>query len=348
MAPHMYHHQYEKLSAEDGLNHIIVEGIWGIGKTTVAETVADLFGYKIISEPSHLEAASDEDVSDLQRWYRNAHTQLEAHLEQSAPCIVERSILSVFAFEYASTGVLPDEEEMKRIRQKLEETKTLLVFLSPYQTPYRAEHQSTYSEKIQFILQDKDAQNRYFEFYLKILPWQFGIAPLVLPSINEETQRDAKTVATEIRTAIGAQRVAQINVICMDPHIGPDGPQILLLRRTPKRGGFWQTITGGIHPGEPLPSVAIRETTEETNVTIQSSDLQATYFSHTFIGNDGYQLTEYVFVAWIHEPKNVQLSEEHDEMRWVSAEEAKTLMAYESNRRAIDHAIETIQKRPTE
>lgn len=329
-------------------NHIIVEGIWGIGKTTVTETYAELFGYILIPEPSHLKTASSEDVSDLQRWYRNAHMQLESHLEQSNPCIVERSILSVFAFEYASTGTLPTHEEMKRIRQKLEKTKTLLVYLSPDQTPYRTDQQPTYSEKIQYILQHKDAQDRYFEFYLKILPWQFGIAPLVLSSINEVTRRDAETVAKEIRTAIGAQRVAQMNVICMNPHARVDQPQILLLRRTPRRGGFWQAITGGVHPGEPLSNVAIRETEEETNITIQSSDLQATHFSHTFIGNDGYELTEYVFVAWIHEPKDVHHSDEHDDIRWVSAEEAKKLMVYESNRIALDHAIATVQKRPTE
>lgn len=327
--------QYQK-------NNVIIEGIWGIGRTTVLKDFRERFEYTHISEPSHLTLNTDQSV-DLQQWYRKAHLQQEEYLFAKTPHIIERSILSVFAFEYAQDGKLPSSYEIGRFREVLEKTKTLLVYLSPdYASCSGKEQLSRVGESIQRILMDEKMLKRYFEFYETILPWKYDIVPLIIPTSNEQGQRDPGLIASEIRTAIGAQRVAQVNVVCIDESSIKKDPRILMMRRTPQRGGFWQTVTGGIHPGEPLAKVVIREVQEETAIHLEAARLLPSQYSHSFLGNDGYMLTEYVFGAFIENLDMIQRSDEHDELRWVSAAEARQLMSYESNRVALNHVLASL------
>jgi 8-oxo-dGTP pyrophosphatase MutT (NUDIX family) len=327
-------------------NNIILEGTWGLGKTTVAKEFAKRFNYLFIPEPSHLEAEKNEDLTNLQTWYRSAHLKQEKYFAHSGvePCILERSILSVFAFEYALYQALPSLSEMARLREVLAQSKTLLVYLTPESESYDALKQSCrVGENIQSILANKEALDRYFKFYSSILPWKYDIVPLILPSIDERINRDAIRVASEIHSALEAQRVGQVNVICLDTAISMKDPRILIMHRVPNRGGFWQTVTGGIHPGEPLTLAAAREVLEEVEIGLTSNDLMPTHYVHSFLGNDGYRLTEYVFTGLIKQRQDICSSKEHDEMRWVSIDEAKNLMYYESNRIALDHAIEVLK-----
>ncbi|MEN9558010.1 MAG: hypothetical protein RL141_379 [Candidatus Parcubacteria bacterium] len=295
-------------------NRVILEGVWGFDKTSIAKEFAAMFDDTLIPEPS----------------------------------IFERSPLSVYALEYARDGRLPLKDEMQRIQALFARTETVLVVLHPAMETYDAlKHFEASIETVPSLLSDPACVNRYFAFYEQVLPWAFGIVPLLLPAVNSSTSRDAHTIALEMRQAIGGQRVAQVNVVCINTNTPSGTPLILLLKRTASRGGFWQAITGGIHPGEPLPSVALRETQEETGVVLSEEDLHATQFSHSFLGSAGYPLTEYVFAADIHRPDLVHHSEEHDDMRWVSEQEARALMIYESNRQALAHALRAIKKRPT-
>ena len=60
-------------------------------------------------------------------------------------------------------------------------------------------------------------------------------------------------------------RVGQIEVIVfrMEKKI----PYFLLLKRNPKRGGFWQAITGGIEPDKENINTVKRELIEEAGIT---------------------------------------------------------------------------------
>lgn len=44
--------------------------------------------------------------------------------------------------------------------------------------------------------------------------------------------------------------------------------QFLLLLRTPDRGGFWQTVSGGLERGETAWQTALREVHEETGLMV--------------------------------------------------------------------------------
>jgi DNA-binding transcriptional regulator YhcF (GntR family) len=84
---------------------------------------------------------------------------------------------------------------------------------------------------------------------------------------------------------------------------------------------------------------ALREVREET--ALGAADLEA--FMETDIVNWFHEsavdaiLCEAVFAARVRPGATVRLSHEHDDARWLSADEARALVVWPAYRRAIDH-----------
>ncbi len=110
--------------------------------------------------------------------------------------------------------------------------------------------------------------------------------------------------------------------------------QVLLLKRTVGRGGFWQPITGGVNYGETNYQAATRELMEETgfaNVTsfilgrgfdelIHSDDL------HNFEdGSDRLLWMPYLCIVGETASPNLD-KREHCEWKWCDAQLAKKLL----------------------
>jgi 8-oxo-dGTP pyrophosphatase MutT (NUDIX family) len=119
------------------------------------------------------------------------------------------------------------------------------------------------------------------------------------------------------------------------------GLEILLIRRAPDRmyPGLWQCVTGRLEAGERIADGALREVREET--ALGAADLEA--FMETDIVNWFHEsavdaiLCEAVFAARVRPGATVRLSHEHDDARWLSADEARALVVWPAYRRAIDH-----------
>jgi dATP pyrophosphohydrolase len=126
--------------------------------------------------------------------------------------------------------------------------------------------------------------------------------------------------------------------------------KVLLLRRTRRRGGFWQGVTGAPFQHEELADAALRELKEETGFTAERAvDVD---FSYSFPVPDEYrdlyspdasEIIEHVFFAEVCEAAP-HLSAEHDEWKWCSLQEAKRLLTWEGNRKALDRVYEYIAK----
>ena len=112
--------------------------------------------------------------------------------------------------------------------------------------------------------------------------------------------------------------------------------RVLLLRRRPERGAFWQILTGRIEPGEsPLQTVA-REVHEETGFSPRLDEIRDLQYVHSFALGDRVPplvVQETAYTARVAgEPR---LSDEHDDHRWCTPAEALSLLPFAGLRRAV-------------
>lgn len=102
----------------------------------------------------------------------------------------------------------------------------------------------------------------------------------------------------------------------------------LVLKRVSKYlKGSWQQVSGRIEPGETGWQAALREIREETGLVptrfYSANETEVFYESQQNCIN-----VIPVFVGFVEADARVVLSAEHDEFRWVSAEEAKELLPF--------------------
>ncbi len=122
--------------------------------------------------------------------------------------------------------------------------------------------------------------------------------------------------------------------------------EFLLLKRVPKKGGFWQPITGGVEEKDnSILEAALRELNEEAN--IQKEDIVSIipdvhYFemkNHYLTGESISITKEYVFGFEVKSDFIVSIEKnichEHEEIKWVSFEEALLLLKWENNKDAF-------------
>ena len=122
--------------------------------------------------------------------------------------------------------------------------------------------------------------------------------------------------------------------------------ELLLVRRSPSRifPGLWQCVTGGLEPGERVPMAALREVFEE--VGFGSAEVEAFYDLDQATqfydeGSDGI-VTGATFAVRVRPDAVARLSHEHDDARWMAAEEALGLVVWPSYAATIRRILTTL------
>ncbi len=117
---------------------------------------------------------------------------------------------------------------------------------------------------------------------------------------------------------------------------------------------YWQFVAGGGENVETPLEAAQRESQEETGVTgeIIELDSMATIPKNCFVaaeswGQDVYVIPEYCFALDVGDSV-IRLSGEHTELRWVSYEEAYSLLKWDSNRNALWELNERLKENSSE
>ena len=124
------------------------------------------------------------------------------------------------------------------------------------------------------------------------------------------------------------------------------GPEVLVVHRSPARGGYWHSIAGGVEAGETELEAALRELREETGLDA-GEELVA--IGHRF----AYSLDEEpperralyppgstrveveCFVASVAPGWEPVLDFEHDDHRWCTREEARELLFWDDVKDAL-------------
>lgn len=115
--------------------------------------------------------------------------------------------------------------------------------------------------------------------------------------------------------------------------------RVLLVKRVPERGGFWQLVTGRVEAGESPAEAARRELSEETGLRAPVRSLD---YVHAFAWGDASPPRvgrETAFAARAPIGFEVRLSAaEHDAFDWVTVPEALERLPFEGLREAVRRA----------
>jgi len=124
------------------------------------------------------------------------------------------------------------------------------------------------------------------------------------------------------------------------------GAEILMLKRAPGRilPGLWQCVSGSLEAGESVPAGALRELLEETGFGAPEIECffdldQVNQFHEPSVGAI---LTSSIFAVRVKRTARVQISHEHDEMRWVSPSAALDLAVWPAYRESIRRIQENL------
>lgn len=108
--------------------------------------------------------------------------------------------------------------------------------------------------------------------------------------------------------------------------------RVLVLKRVPQRGGFWQPVSGNVEDGESFIQTARREVMEETGITEFLETVDPGYEFHF---GTGPIRREHAFGFVVEGTPRIVLSGEHTESRWVEPREAFGLLHWEENKEAL-------------
>ncbi len=142
--------------------------------------------------------------------------------------------------------------------------------------------------------------------------------------------------ALERRLEPGPEPLRTVSVV----PVAADG-RVLLLRRAPERGGFWQPVTGRIEPGEAPIEAARRELREETGADVPVTPLGYRHgfaFDPATLGRPPGPVrpcVEEAFVARLPDGFAPRLSHEHVEAAFQPAAEAAAIPRFAGLRKAI-------------
>lgn len=122
-------------------------------------------------------------------------------------------------------------------------------------------------------------------------------------------------------------------LLCVKVIIVNNNNEILLLQRSDKtqRAHGWDFAGGGVDKGEDPRDAAIRESLEETGLSIDNIQMLSTSHGYT----DGGEYIMIGYVARTNDDK-VQLSWEHESYKWMTVEEVEKIELPQAHRLILD------------
>ena len=106
------------------------------------------------------------------------------------------------------------------------------------------------------------------------------------------------------------------------------GGDFLVAHRSPRGGGYWHAIAGGVEDGEEWEAAARRELREETG--LEAGELQPlgefSYVPEAREPEPGLRVDVHAFLVDVEPSWEPELDHEHDDYRWCSRDDAMDLL----------------------
>jgi 8-oxo-dGTP pyrophosphatase MutT (NUDIX family) len=122
--------------------------------------------------------------------------------------------------------------------------------------------------------------------------------------------------------------------------------EFLQVRRSAVAGeyeGSWQTVYGGIHPGETATQAALRELQEETSLTPLRL-WQVEYLESFYFRPKDYVAIMPVFAVEVARDAVVTLNDEHDAVRWIQEAVLDNFFMWRTQREALHILLDTLRQ----
>ena len=132
-------------------------------------------------------------------------------------------------------------------------------------------------------------------------------------------------------------KVATVDVYVIRPlH---DGWRVLLLRRGQgtRCPGSWEAVHGRIEVGERPEQAAVREVLEETGLRV--ARLYNITVQPFYMASAGIVTAAVVFAAFVDEPAEVQVADEHDDFEWLSPTDAESRFVWPRSRVVLPEIV---------
>lgn len=169
-----------------------------------------------------------------------------------------------------------------------------------------------------------------------------GISEAGVTSMAAELQRQVDLDEVEARIALHFGQVFEASIERAPPPVRTialavlrEDSEVLVLKRTADRGGFWQIITGAVNPDETVDRAATRELYEETGA--QRSPVALGYV-HTFVQESLVVTEESGFAVRVPNQQAIRLSAEHEMLEWVTQQAALQRLPFEGLREVVRRA----------
>jgi dATP pyrophosphohydrolase len=122
--------------------------------------------------------------------------------------------------------------------------------------------------------------------------------------------------------------------------------EVLLVHRSPKQGGYWHVVAGGVEPGESVREAAKRELREETGLVADAvAGVEAVEYVYPLTEEPAGRRNEYdpsvaevkvtCFQVIAPEEWEPNLDWEHDAHRWCDPGEAFTTLHWPATAQAL-------------